>query len=223
MNNKKRCEELKQIRKEIAEQNGIELHQQQCKYQGECTGTCPKCQQEEQILNRSLIQKVAMGTMVGASSLALLSGCTSPFSEPLAGATTALEEPTPTELLVGEFDDSVEPTEEPEPTFELSGDVEIYIPEETPTIEPELEIMGDMVYIPTMECEIMEVNEKFLIVSPKEGSIERNSSDLFEIPNINNDEFQVGDNVLITYNGDILETYPAQLSEVIEIRAIINE
>ena len=29
----------------------IDLKQEECTYKGECSGTCPKCKQEEEILN----------------------------------------------------------------------------------------------------------------------------------------------------------------------------
>lgn len=34
---------------------GIDLHQTECTYQGYCSGTCPKCKQEEEKLNRALL------------------------------------------------------------------------------------------------------------------------------------------------------------------------
>lgn len=54
MTNRERCDYLKKIRQKIADRLGIDLHQTECTYEGECDGTCPKCQQEEDILNEAL-------------------------------------------------------------------------------------------------------------------------------------------------------------------------
>lgn len=55
MDHKERCKQLKQMRKEMADKIGLDLHQTECTYAGECSGTCPKCQQEEKKLNKALL------------------------------------------------------------------------------------------------------------------------------------------------------------------------
>lgn len=69
---KKKCEHLKQIRKNVADAIGVELNQSVCTFEGECKGTCPKCEQEEQKLSKALLLK---GTAVAASAAMLLTGC----------------------------------------------------------------------------------------------------------------------------------------------------
>ncbi|MCQ2973715.1 MAG: energy transducer TonB [Bacteroidales bacterium] len=54
MRGKRTCEILKAIRKKIAEQNEIPYKTQQCNYQGECRGTCSKCESELQYLTQEL-------------------------------------------------------------------------------------------------------------------------------------------------------------------------
>ncbi len=44
------CNELKAVRRHIADENGIELHQEECKHTGDCRGTCPKCEAEVRCL-----------------------------------------------------------------------------------------------------------------------------------------------------------------------------
>ena len=46
MNGKSKCKILKEIRKRIAEENDIAYVTSECQYQGECSGTCPKCEAE---------------------------------------------------------------------------------------------------------------------------------------------------------------------------------
>ena len=76
---KRICAELKQIRRTIAEENGIPLEIPECTYQGECRGTCPRCESEVRYLERELMQRIKMGrvaTMAGvAVSLASLTAC----------------------------------------------------------------------------------------------------------------------------------------------------
>ena len=46
MKGKELCETLKQIRKKIAEANGIPYEPHDCTHQGDCPGTCPLCDKE---------------------------------------------------------------------------------------------------------------------------------------------------------------------------------
>ena len=41
---KQTCRILKEIRRQIAEVNDIEFITSECQYQGDCLGTCPKCE-----------------------------------------------------------------------------------------------------------------------------------------------------------------------------------
>ncbi|MBO4888066.1 MAG: hypothetical protein J5589_07130 [Firmicutes bacterium] len=70
---------------------------------------------------------------------------------------------------------------------------------------------------------IAEINNGTMLVKPVEGSDELRSSDLFSI-NISkmpaSPEPEVGDLIEITYTGEILEIYPATLSEIISIEII---
>ncbi len=61
---KKKCETLKAIRKEVANANGIEYEPTKCDYEGECKGTCPKCDAELAELQRDLDAKEQKGESV---------------------------------------------------------------------------------------------------------------------------------------------------------------
>lgn len=54
---KEKCERLKAIRKQIAEQYGLEYVPTECTHKGECTGTCPKCDAELRDLQEQLNRK----------------------------------------------------------------------------------------------------------------------------------------------------------------------
>ena len=78
---KQTCKILKEIRKQIAAENDIELVIEECTYQGDCLGTCPKCEAEVRFLERELEKRQRMGKaavvaglsvgLLGASQVAL--------------------------------------------------------------------------------------------------------------------------------------------------------
>ena len=68
---------LKEIRRQIAEANGIEFVTSECRYKGGCLGTCPKCEAEvryleQQLRARSLAGKAIALAGISAASLAML-------------------------------------------------------------------------------------------------------------------------------------------------------
>ena len=88
---KEKCRILKEIRAEIARQNDIEWVVSECKHQGNCKGTCPKCEQELRQLEKALARRESLGkrvAVVGVSASIALSvtGCVNPLLRPTAGA-----------------------------------------------------------------------------------------------------------------------------------------
>ena len=62
---------LKAIRRQIAEVNDIEFITSECQYQGDCLGTCPKCETEVRYLEQQLERKRMAGkaiTILGISA-----------------------------------------------------------------------------------------------------------------------------------------------------------
>lgn len=57
MNRKDKGELLKAICRQIAEQYGLEYYPTECHHEGECAGTCPRCDAELQDLQRQLEEK----------------------------------------------------------------------------------------------------------------------------------------------------------------------
>lgn len=51
---KEKCEILRRIRQDIAERYGLQYTPSECKHQGDCAGTCPKCDAELEDLQRQL-------------------------------------------------------------------------------------------------------------------------------------------------------------------------
>ena len=61
---KQTCKILKEIRKQIAEANEIEFITSECQYQGDCLGTCPKCEAEVRYLEQQLEHKRIAGRTI---------------------------------------------------------------------------------------------------------------------------------------------------------------
>jgi hypothetical protein len=172
MKGKSKCKILKDIRRRIAEENGIDYVTTDCKYQGDCTGTCPKCEAEVRYLEDELEKRRNAGKSVlvagiAASMVLAMPGCAA--SETPAGTSpvqpsTELTQPLPSQSdpthveNVGEIyipessvatEESVtmgEPTTEPSETYpELMG---IPIPGEVPGLKETEEtvppIQGDI-------------------------------------------------------------------------------
>lgn len=73
---KKICRELKKIRRRIADENGIKLDIPECTFEGECRGTCPRCEWEVKYLEQSLFERMKLGKIATISGLALgLTAC----------------------------------------------------------------------------------------------------------------------------------------------------
>lgn len=70
MNGKSRCKILKEIRTEIARKNDIAFVTAECKYRGDCPGTCPKCEEELRYLERELEKRQKLGKYITIAGLA---------------------------------------------------------------------------------------------------------------------------------------------------------
>lgn len=79
---KQTCKILKEIRRQIADANGIEFVTSECRYKGDCLGTCPKCEAEvhylvQQLRARSLAGKAVALAGISATALTMLMPMTS--------------------------------------------------------------------------------------------------------------------------------------------------
>lgn len=144
MNGKSKCKILKDIRRQIARDNGIEYVTSECKYQGECSGTCPKCEAEVRYLEEELRQRQRAGKAVAVAGIAATlvigaTGCASfginatAGDVPIPQVTTTETDSQSNFMGMVVAPSKTDPTEE-----ELMGE-----PAET-TTPPTVEIMGDM-------------------------------------------------------------------------------
>ena len=87
MNGKSKCKILKDIRRQIAQDNDIDFVTAECQFQGECAGTCPKCEAEVRYLEQELAKRQKAGKAVvvagiAATILVSTAGCLPQVSTP---------------------------------------------------------------------------------------------------------------------------------------------
>jgi len=74
------CQTLKEIRSEIAAANEIDYSPTECHHEGDCAGTCPKCESETRWLEKQLRSRQAMGKVITIAGLSValgsMSSCT---------------------------------------------------------------------------------------------------------------------------------------------------
>ena len=171
MRGKDKCRILREIRRKIAEENDITLITKDCTYQGECRGTCPRCESEVRYLEAQLAQRQKLGkTAVVAALMAGIAmgttGC-APAGEPgsCGSQTSAQQSETGSHsdvisrsfscLGAGQTGDVPNPNPEPEDPEgfvvpldpePLEGDVP-YEPESTDPGEEEL-LEGEVARVP---------------------------------------------------------------------------
>ena len=104
---KQTCKILKEIRRQIAEANGIEFATSECRYKGDCLGTCPKCEAEVRYLEKQLRSRSLAGKAVALAGISagmiLMSGCSGTSTKNLTN-----------DDMLGEFIESPEMIEETE-------------------------------------------------------------------------------------------------------------
>lgn len=78
MNGKEICKALRNIRRHIASTNDIAYVPAECDYQGECSGTCPRCESEMHYIERQLRLRQAIGKAVVVAGLTLSTAALTP-------------------------------------------------------------------------------------------------------------------------------------------------
>ena len=107
------CKILKEIRRQIAEANDIEFIISECRYKGDCLGTCPKCEAEVRYLEQQLRARSFAGKAVALAGISagimLMPGCNGTSSN------------QSNETLTG---DSIIPTEQIDAAYSIENGVE---------------------------------------------------------------------------------------------------
>ena len=182
---KQTCKILKEIRKQIAAENDINLVIEECTYQGDCKGTCPKCEAEVRYLERELEKRQRMGKAAIFAGMTIGTAITAAGCGPLA--------PTPNGMMENPRDtiaatDTIRNDSVEEPVL-LEGDV---VGLEADTVENDkrtackssepLKIPGDVIVVDEAVGE--DVTEGFVesfAPSPIEGEVEDPENDVYQI------------------------------------------
>lgn len=147
MTGKSKCKILKEIRRQIAAQNDIDFVTADCKFQGNCSGTCPKCESEVRYLEDELRKRRQAGKAIAIAGIAAAlvvtaTGCIpvqtggDPLPDTSQNTTDSTDEP-----LMGV------PETQPTSSTESTEDVDGYMEPPMGDIPPEStapdEYMGD--------------------------------------------------------------------------------
>ena len=122
MRGKETCRTLQDSRAEIARQNGIPWETEECTFEGECRGTCPRCeaevrQLEEALAKRRRLCKAVALAGVAAGMVTALSGCSA--VETLVDSARPAATPAPgEEIVVGQIAPADDPIAAALPTPE---------------------------------------------------------------------------------------------------------
>ena len=208
---KQTCKILKEIRKQIAAENDIKLVIEECTYQGDCKGTCPKCEAEVRYLERELEKRQRMGKAAVFAGMSLgtlfaATSCNHPILQPTEGDPVA---PDTTEMQ--NSNDTV-----PNDTLLFEGDV---VGLEADTVENDkrtackssepLKIPGDVIVVDEAVGE--DVTEGFVesfAPSPIEGEVEDPENDVYQIVQ-EMPKFPGGDKELFQFVADHIK-YPEE-------------
>lgn len=83
---KSKCDYLKKIRENIAKHYGIPFQTKECGFEGECKGTCPKCEQEVRYLEMELLKMgVLKKSLTLACALPVMASAVGSAEAPLKG------------------------------------------------------------------------------------------------------------------------------------------
>ena len=141
---KQKCRILREIRQRIAEENDIPFVTRECRFQGECSGTCPRCESELRYLEQNLALRASMGKRVAVTALcaalSLSAAACSPASVGNGGV--------PDDLCgMISYKDPLDP---PDKELDAAKGKQPGIPEPVPD-DPEtveIQLMGDVAWFP---------------------------------------------------------------------------
>ncbi len=156
---KRICSELKAVRRRIADENGIELHQDECKHTGDCLGTCPKCEAEVRYLEQALTHRIATGRAATVAGLTLSLAACGGTAEPTLTVDTPLNV-LPADTTCGS-DSLMNPeTDVPCPDIPIPGEEEVIVGFEVEYYDTE----GiDMPNVDTVYDELKNSNEEIYV------------------------------------------------------------
>jgi len=187
MRGKEKCKALKEIRQKIAEQNDIAFAVSECTHQGDCRGTCPKCEAELRYLERQLEIRKNLGKAVVVAGISAGMCATMVACNPIEAVGDVIADVyysiNPPEDIAGDVQyipEDVAGMEGPAPESDepdgedILGGLEEYDPSEDvestendldamcPSEEDSEELAGEILLAPTSEEDLEDIDEYLL-------------------------------------------------------------
>ncbi len=187
MKGKEKCKALKEIRQKIAEQNDIAFAVSECTHQGDCRGTCPKCEAELRYLERQLeirknLGKAVVVAGISAGMCAPMVACNpiETIGDVIADVYYSINPPEDIAGDVQYIPEDVAGEEGPAPESDepdgedILGGLEEYDPSEDvestendldamcPSEEDSEELAGEILLAPTSEEDLEDIDEYLL-------------------------------------------------------------
>ena len=214
---KQTCKILKEIRKQIAAENDIELVVSECTYQGDCKGTCPKCEAEVRYLERELEKRQCLGKAAVFAGMSLgtlfaATSCDRIIPQPLEGDPVF---PDTTEIS----NDTVSSDIIPDNAVLLEGDVLAPVPDTTKTEEKKTACKTDVELV--ISGDVVEVDTEGFI-APEVGEVE--NSDMVDVYTIVEQmpEFPGGNEKMVEFISSNTQ-YPQEAKEKgVQGRVLVN-
>ena len=153
---KQKCKILKEIRQKIADENDIPYVTRECTHQGNCSGTCPRCESELRYLENQLQIRSSLGKKIKVAALCAgmaltAAGC--------SAVSAVIDRANPGEDISGmiAYETPVPTQQETEEVFVTEGEVPwtpkeeetqtVVLPTQAVPVEIEdIELMGDVPY-----------------------------------------------------------------------------
>ena len=222
---KRICQALKELRQRIAASNDIPFKMEECSHEGDCPGTCPKCESELRYLMAAIDKREQEGKPVVLDGLMSEEELRKAFSieqdeqesslQPEEMETTGMPEPPVPLTLMGE------------PEQPLEGDIMPYSSYDfASTISKELvsKIDGNFVFSPAGLCSILEILQQGMDIRSElfdkvEEVISRFNSD---VKSVDEEDFKLAHAIGLWYNkniGAIKEDFIDHIQDVYEAEA----
>lgn len=169
MKGKEKCSALKEIRRQIAEKNDIPYAVSQCRHQGDCKGTCPKCEAELRYLEQELAVRKNLGKAVAIAGISM-GACSSLTACAPIEAAQNVTISSPIEMPAGEVQIGTLPPEVTEGALPMpSPEIDTGMDFDHPIIPVPEEIMEGNI---EGEEDIMTLQLEGDIALPEDGSLE---------------------------------------------------
>ena len=168
MKGKDKCNYLKKLRNKAAKANGIDYHSEECKFKGECLGTCPKCEAELRELTKKINEKNRrkglIGASIGVAALGLV-GCTN--TTDVSNGMGIVGPNIPSQV---ESDNATEGVPVPTQESNLKKGVE--------EGKDDIELSGNVVYVPPKDTDETEETCDDVLMGDVEVSIDKTTEQL---------------------------------------------